>query len=54
MREEFHDFLTIRHPLQWLEFVWLCLTNPTFRAARDKRKAYGEHRLVKRYQRWRF
>lgn len=54
MREEPDNFLTIRNPLQWLEFTWLCLTNTTFRATRNKRKAYFDYRMVKRYQRWRF
>jgi hypothetical protein len=34
---------------EWIEFYWLQLTNPTFRAAADKRKAYFEHRLGKSY-----
>jgi len=34
---------------EWIEFYWLHLVNPTFRAARDKRKAYFEHRLAKLY-----
>jgi len=33
----------------WLEFLWLRLFNPTFRACRDKRKAYFEYRLAKSY-----
>jgi hypothetical protein len=32
---------------QWVEFFWLWLANPTFREARDKRKAYYEHCLAK-------
>jgi hypothetical protein len=34
---------------EWIEFYWLLLSNPTFQAARDKRKAYFEHRLAKVY-----
>ena len=33
----------------WIEFCWLFLVNPTFQAARDKRKAYFEYRLGKQY-----
>lgn len=33
--------------MQWLEFFWLCLVDPTFRAAHNKRKAYYEHCLAK-------
>jgi hypothetical protein len=36
---------------EWIEFFWLQLTNPTFRAAADKRKAYYEYRLSKLYAR---
>lgn len=32
---------------QWLEFLWLWLADPTFREARNKRKAYYEHCLAK-------
>jgi hypothetical protein len=34
---------------QWIEFYWLITTNPVFRAAPDKRKAYYEYRLGKFY-----
>jgi hypothetical protein len=34
---------------QWVEFCWLLVINPTFRAARNKRKAYFEYRLGKIY-----
>jgi hypothetical protein len=33
----------------WFEYCWLVMTNPTFKAARDKRKAYYEYRLGKVY-----
>jgi hypothetical protein len=36
-------------PLDWVEFGWLLVTNPVFRAATNKRKAYFEHRLGKIY-----
>ncbi len=48
------ESLGIRQPFQWLEFAWLCLADPTFCATRNKRKAYFEYRLVKRYRHWRF
>lgn len=32
---------------QWIEYYWLVLSNPTFRTARNRRKAYYEHRLAK-------
>jgi hypothetical protein len=35
--------------VEWVEFYWLLLTNPVFRAAPNKRKAYFEHRLGKIY-----
>ena len=42
-----------KHPptglVDWVEFCWLLLTNPTFRASHDKRKAYFEHRLAVQY-----
>ena len=34
---------------EWVEFCWLFATNPVFRAARDRRKAYFEYRLAKIY-----
>ena len=33
----------------WFEYCWLVLTNQTFKAAPDKRKAYYEYRLGKVY-----
>ena len=38
-----------RNFTEWIEFYWLQVVNPTFRRARDKRKAYFEHRLAKLY-----
>jgi hypothetical protein len=35
--------------VRWVEFHWLLLSNRSFQAARDKRKAYYEYRLGKRY-----
>ena len=35
--------------VRWIEYGWLLLTNPTFKAARNKRKAYYEYRLGKIY-----
>lgn len=32
---------------QWLEYFWLFLSDPTFRQARNRRRAYYEHRLAK-------
>jgi hypothetical protein len=32
-------------PAEWVEFCWLLLANPVFRAAPDRRKAYFEYRL---------
>lgn len=32
---------------QWLEYYWLIMSNPTFRNARDRRRAYYEYRLAK-------
>jgi hypothetical protein len=34
---------------EWIEFCWLVVTNPVFRAAPDKRKAYFEYRLGRIY-----
>ncbi len=34
---------------EWIEFCWLLTTDPVFRAAPDKRKAYFEYRLGKIY-----
>jgi hypothetical protein len=34
---------------EWVEYCWLLLSNPSFQAARDKRKAYFEYRLAKLY-----
>jgi len=33
----------------WIEFYWLLLIDPTFQASRNKRKAYFDYRLAKRY-----
>jgi len=41
-----------QHPsnsLEWIEYYWLLLSDPVFRAAPDKRKAYFEYRLGKQY-----
>ena len=35
--------------LEWVEFCWLLLTNSTFQAASDKRRAFFEHQLGKIY-----
>lgn len=48
------EFLTYRTPFQWVEFLWLCVVDARFRATRHKRKAYFEHRMLKRYERWRY
>jgi hypothetical protein len=32
---------------QWLEYFWLWFSDPTFRNAANKRKAYYEHCLAK-------
>jgi hypothetical protein len=34
---------------EWIEFCWLYVASPVFRAAPNKRKAYFEHRLGKIY-----
>ena len=34
---------------EWIEFCWLYVVSPVFRAAPNKRKAYFEHRLGKIY-----
>ena len=34
---------------EWVEYCWLLLSNPSFQAAHDKRKAYFEYRLAKLY-----
>lgn len=33
--------------MQWIEYYWLILSNPTFRTARNRRKAYYEHCLAR-------
>lgn len=33
----------------WIEFCWLLLIDPTFQASPNKRKAYFDYRLAKRY-----
>ena len=35
--------------LRWIEYGWLLVSNPTFRAAGDKRRAYFDYRLSKIY-----
>jgi hypothetical protein len=35
-----------------LEFVWLWLSNPKFRARADKRRAFYEHMMVKAHRIW--
>ena len=35
--------------IRWIEYGWLLVSNPTFRAAHDKRRAYYEYRLSKIY-----
>jgi hypothetical protein len=32
---------------QWIEYFWLILSDPTFRTAPNRRKAYYEHCLAK-------
>jgi hypothetical protein len=32
---------------QWIEFLWLWISDATFRRSRNKRKAYYEHCLAK-------
>jgi hypothetical protein len=48
-----NDMTKTKHPpvnlSDWARFLWLWLTNPTFQASRDKRKAYFEHRLATQY-----
>ena len=34
---------------EWVEFCWLLVSNPTFQATHDKRKAYFEYQLGKIY-----
>jgi len=36
---------------QWLEFLWLWFSNPTFRASPNKRRAYYEHCVAKHLSR---
>lgn len=47
-----YDFLNARHPWQWVQFGWLCLTDARFRGRRNKRKAYFEYLMVKSYRVW--
>ena len=35
--------------VRWIECGWLFLTDQSFKAARDKRKAYYDYRLGKIY-----
>ncbi len=35
--------------VRWIEYGWLFLTDSSFKAARDKRKAYHDYRLGKIY-----
>jgi hypothetical protein len=32
---------------QWIEYVWLLMSNSTFRNSRDRRRAYYEHCLAR-------
>jgi hypothetical protein len=32
---------------QWIEYVWLFVSNPTFRNSRNRRRAYYEHCLAR-------
>ena len=48
------EILTAKHPLQWVEYGWLCLTDHRFRATRYKRKAYFEHLMVKSFTAYRY
>jgi|GEM_PF-958765 len=34
---------------EWVEFCWLLIVHPTFRASRNKRKTYYEYRLARTY-----
>ena len=34
---------------KWIEICWLLASNRSFQAARDKRKAFYENKLGKRY-----
>ena len=34
---------------EWVEFCWLLVSNPTFQATHNKRKAYFEYQLGKIY-----
>ena len=36
--------------LQWVEFLWVSMMHPAFKASRDKHKTYYEYRLAKSYQ----
>jgi len=36
--------------VEWLEFCWLLIVHPAFRASRDKRRAYFEYRLARIYR----
>jgi hypothetical protein len=37
---------------EYVEFSWLYVSYPRFRAAPDKRKAYFEHCMVKSFRMW--
>jgi hypothetical protein len=32
---------------QWMEYIWLWMSSPTFRNSRDRRRAYYEHCLAR-------
>jgi hypothetical protein len=34
---------------EWVEFCWLLIVHPTFRASRNKRRTYYEYRLARIY-----
>ena len=38
--------------LQWLEFSWLSIADPRFRATRFKRKLYFEHCMTRGFRLW--
>jgi hypothetical protein len=38
--------------LQWVEFCWLSVANPRFRATRQKRKLYFERCMTRSFKLW--
>ena len=38
--------------LQWVEFFWLSITDPRFRATRYKRKLYFERCMTRGFKLW--